>query len=136
MPLQFIERRLRDPADGEWLWSTDAAGMRPGGWGSTKGNLWKASYHSTRMLAFLDTWIGGAVEAPGVGAGGGALAECRAGAGAAVGGGGTGGGRSPGGDSGSRGAGGSEGAGDSGGKRSLTCILARLFGKGAAGHSR
>jgi len=56
---QFVHDHLRDPVDGDWVWSTDAKGSKVGG--STrayqKGNWWKATYHSTRSLMLLDEWM-------------------------------------------------------------------------------
>lgn len=39
---QFVKDHIRDPVDGEWLWSTNAAGDAPGkdGYDYQKGNKW------------------------------------------------------------------------------------------------
>lgn len=58
--LQFVHDHMRDPEDKEWVWSTDATGTKLGVNKWQKGNHWKATYHSTRALMFLEEWIGAA----------------------------------------------------------------------------
>ncbi|GBF93359.1 N-acyl-D-glucosamine 2-epimerase [Raphidocelis subcapitata] len=58
--LQFVHDHMRDPEDREWVWSTDASGTKLGPNKWQKGNHWKATYHNTRALMFLEDWIGAA----------------------------------------------------------------------------
>ncbi|KAI8467612.1 MAG: Six-hairpin glycosidase-like protein [Monoraphidium minutum] len=56
--LKFVREHIRDAADGEWVWQTDAAGRVAGPRGRQKGNKWKASYHNVRCLLLLQEWLG------------------------------------------------------------------------------
>jgi mannobiose 2-epimerase len=54
--VNFITKHLNDPVHGEWVWQVAADGaaldnFSPGL--NTKGNEWKASYHTLRMLLEL-----------------------------------------------------------------------------------